>query len=533
MSSCDDAMLHSTTFCWSTMRTLIMAKYNDEKIHERIKHVDGTFRRCNLKPMSMCATRRSSPRTVGEPVSRAYRMTLEVQTTLLSTFSPELISTILKALREQHTESTQLNAVEDPVQKNHNWIRTKSWDVNQDYGMMSKEDICQMQIKHLTARMFFRAFMHCALTLVRIPLHLRSTFVDRTHLLDRAIEKSPVRLHPSSRSLPPAYKGHHIHFLLERKDVRRCGATNCASCCANISAHVHLSDVGGQSGNDARMVCSTGSEPNVRLDKSETFFLSIADGEDLNGDWRSCMFLKLHGETGCAIYRAAQMQTVFQEVPVRQQGLPYNTQHVMQDVKDYWMNQSCSALQLENAAQEHQRVAHEEVQIARVVQSSEIGFRIQGHWERCRSELSVSNRTDDCPKLLPSQPTRHPMLSDTLIHDDTAKIKRRDTHQEEVLSQLRIELQYNHHHEGQSEEFQQSEAELGHVFGTIKCTRRAVKISMWRDKNCECQYCTRCCSCRCEVKRRNCKHSCWISNRRMLGPLILRIKFEVHRNLWT
>ena len=39
----------------------------------------------------------------------------EVQTTLLKTYPPKLIATILKALREQLNENDQLNAVEEIV----------------------------------------------------------------------------------------------------------------------------------------------------------------------------------------------------------------------------------------------------------------------------------------------------------------------------------------------------------------------------------------------------------------------------------
>ena len=40
-------------------------------------------------------------------------MNPEMQTTLLNTYPPKLIATILKAFREQLTESDQLNAVEE------------------------------------------------------------------------------------------------------------------------------------------------------------------------------------------------------------------------------------------------------------------------------------------------------------------------------------------------------------------------------------------------------------------------------------
>ena len=41
-------------------------------------------------------------------------MNPEMQTTLLNTYPPKLIATILKALREQLTENDQLNAVRNP-----------------------------------------------------------------------------------------------------------------------------------------------------------------------------------------------------------------------------------------------------------------------------------------------------------------------------------------------------------------------------------------------------------------------------------
>ena len=40
-------------------------------------------------------------------------MNLEMQTTLLNTYHPKLMATILKALREQLQENDQLNAVEE------------------------------------------------------------------------------------------------------------------------------------------------------------------------------------------------------------------------------------------------------------------------------------------------------------------------------------------------------------------------------------------------------------------------------------
>ena len=48
----------------------------------------------------------------------------------------------------------------------------------------------------------------------------------------------------------------------------------------DTSAHVHSSDVSGQSGYNAGIARSTGYEPNVGLDESGTHFTSIADGDD-------------------------------------------------------------------------------------------------------------------------------------------------------------------------------------------------------------------------------------------------------------
>ena len=55
---------------------------------------------------------------------------------------------------------------------------------------------------------------------------------------------------------------------------------------------------------------------------------------------------------------------------------------------------------------------------------------------------------------------------------------RRDTRNQEVVSQLRSELQHYHRHaEGQSDEFQHYHAELRQI-GTIKNRRRTVKESI-------------------------------------------------------
>ena len=49
----------------------------------------------------------------GKQVREIIWMSLDVQTTLLNTYPPKLIATILKALREQLKENNQLSAVEE------------------------------------------------------------------------------------------------------------------------------------------------------------------------------------------------------------------------------------------------------------------------------------------------------------------------------------------------------------------------------------------------------------------------------------
>ena len=66
-----------------------------------------------------------------------------MQTTLLNTYPPELLATILKALREQLKENDQPNAVEDCRHGTRNLLNTiKSW-MMEDFATMSMEGICQ------------------------------------------------------------------------------------------------------------------------------------------------------------------------------------------------------------------------------------------------------------------------------------------------------------------------------------------------------------------------------------------------------
>ena len=131
-----------------------------------------------------------------------------------------------------------------------------------------------------------------------------------------------------------------------------------------------------------------------------------------------------------AVHRAAQWPAVCGEVRILSRGISYNTQHLTHDTVDYWRNQGYSALhhhqeQFDNAAQEHQQVAYASVQTA--VALNENDFQIQGHLRIMLKRTSVSNKEDYCPKLFSSQ-LRYSKPTDTLIHDATTEMLRRDTH---------------------------------------------------------------------------------------------------------
>ena len=87
-----------------------------------------------------------------------------------------------------------------------------------------------------------------------------------------------------------------------------------------------------------------------------TLFKMKVDGddEDLMGIEKSSNGRRDPG----AVHRAAERHKENGECPVSQEGLSYNTQHMIHDVRDYWRNQSYSALnyqqeQFENAVPEH------------------------------------------------------------------------------------------------------------------------------------------------------------------------------------
>ena len=90
----------------------------DEEIHQRINkllgertvYADGMFRRCDQNRVSMFG---SDFEEHALEVCERNWMNPEMQTTLLNTYPPKLIATILKALREQLKENDQLHSVEE------------------------------------------------------------------------------------------------------------------------------------------------------------------------------------------------------------------------------------------------------------------------------------------------------------------------------------------------------------------------------------------------------------------------------------
>ena len=112
-----------------------MERTYDEEIHKRIDHVlrekdlcaDGMFGRCDQNRVNMFGKQReffiNSWRIKialesyfdehAQEVWERNWMNPEMQTTLLNTYPPKLIPTILKALREQLKENDQWNAVEE------------------------------------------------------------------------------------------------------------------------------------------------------------------------------------------------------------------------------------------------------------------------------------------------------------------------------------------------------------------------------------------------------------------------------------
>ena len=93
------------------------------------------------------ATLKSMHKKFGRKIGRILRL----PTTLLNTYTPKLIATILKALRELLKENDQLNAVEEhaPQYQNSLMSMIKSWKEEEDSGMMSTVGVCQKILRWL------------------------------------------------------------------------------------------------------------------------------------------------------------------------------------------------------------------------------------------------------------------------------------------------------------------------------------------------------------------------------------------------
>ena len=126
--------------------------------------------------------------------------------------------------------------------------------------------------------------------------------------------------------------------------------------------------------------------------------------------------------------------------------------------------------------------------------------------------ISVINSDDDCPKVLPSL-LRHSKLSASLVQEDKAEMVRRDTHNLDVVSQPRRELQHHHLQTArQSDEFQQSHRVLRQ-----KCERSSAERAQLRNQ--------------CEETRTSNDAESRVSIRRTLGQMIFVFKNSDYRRL--
>ena len=118
--------------------------------------------------------------------------------------------------------------------------------------------------------------------------------------------------------------------------------------------------------------------------------------------------------------------------------------------------------------QEHERVVHEEVHTAAALATTRTAAQRTSRFRdiECNAEASFNQQQRGwiiyCPIITAESAQGLEAQRHSLIREATAEMMRRDTRQEEVLSQFVSDLQYYHHHaEGQSEELQQFQAELG------------------------------------------------------------------------
>ena len=138
------------------------------------------------------------------------------------------------------------------------------------------------------------------------------------------------------------------------------------------------------------------------------------------------------------------------------------------DVREFWRNQSYSALhyqqeQFEKNVQEHRRVAYEEVEIAASLAASRTAAKMPPRLRDIENntEANVNQQQRILSEITSESAQAVGAQRQSLIHEATAEMMRRQPHQEAVVSQFRSELQHYYHPlESPSEEFQQSQAEL-------------------------------------------------------------------------
>ena len=98
-------------------------------------------------------------------------------------------------------------------------------------------------------------------------------------------------------------------------------------------------------------------------------------------------------------------------------------------------------------------VAHDQVEITALPDSGTLKLKLR--------PISVINNEDYFFEITFESAPALEAQSHSLFHEAAAEMMRRNTHREEVVSQLRSEPQHYHRHaEGQSDAFQQSQAAL-------------------------------------------------------------------------
>ena len=116
--------------------------------------------------------------------------------------------------------------------------------------------------------------------------------------------------------------------------------------------------------------------------------------------------------------------------------------------------------------QEHRRVAYEQVEIAASLAASHTAAKMPPRLRDIENntEANVSQQQRILSEITSESAQAVGAQRQSLIHEATAEMMRRQPHQEAVVSQFRSELQHYYHPlESPSEEFQQSQAELRHI----------------------------------------------------------------------